>query len=163
MNPVAILYVLALSGPLDSPDYRVRERAQVAMERTAPVDSWPAVFVLTRHSSLEVCERAGRWMARWECLCMEQLIEYAATAPIEEKPWRLVSEVEKRQRNGAAWCDQWGPLFSARLRRERGDNAWPYDGALYWDPDSNGQIAVMVFAVRACFHDHGFSLDFRKW
>lgn len=115
MNPAAILFVLSLAAPLDSPKYGVRERARLALERTEPAETWPAVALLSRSKSPDVAEAANRWVAKWPRMVYERMLATAVTdedrlilaaifGPIEDRPWRALDEYERSQKPWKPWA-----------------------------------------------------------
>lgn len=165
MNPYAILFVLALAGPLDNKDYRVRQHAAQALERVPAVDALSSVVELSCSPSAEVAEAAGRWLAKQGDLYVVQAIDYAMTGPLAEKPWRRLGEIEKAHDEDGRFRDKWWPVVDAALKAKYGQYSQRYfyaaseDGVTF---TKTPHMAGNIFYLRA-YGQAGTNHDWRDW
>lgn len=156
MDPTAVLLVLTLAVPLDSPDYRVRERARMRLEASEPVMVWPAVVTLLHSGKPAVSEAAERCLVTWRTTRvrqeLERLIGKAIREPMAAKPWREAVEFE-RGLPPAVWRREILPLWNCVIRpmvRAKYPNAtavtlFDYDSP--WQEQA-GTLAETVWHIR---------------
>lgn len=145
MNPAAILFVLSLAGPLDSPRFAVREQTQQTIERMPFADCWPAVYALSVSRKLEISERASRYLSRLENEFAEDCIWHAVNDPIESKPWRKVAAIELAQKDQKRWREKWTVQVYLAMSEKHGCEV---DWWTIWADDYCSNLGIQVFDVR---------------
>lgn len=139
MDPIAIVFALALGANTNHDDFKHREKARLALEEVAPTSAMPAFLALSVHREIEISESAkkimGRWRGRWyeaklkEFTTTEDMLIWAAiNGPAEDQPWRALDEYEDKtgtekwdNGKGQQEKDRWREAYLAKVTSSLGD------------------------------------------